>query len=387
MRFAKLIGAPALLATLALLVPGGPLRTQGLPPRPRLDPGRDTNSADSYYGYGLHILSTDPVKAEAAFIWATRLDPGSAASWYGRWAAAVMSLPSLSYEDYLYGSSRDTDRFEGVDSLKTHAEAIDPLLHEGLDYVVLERFFGERELTDYIFGHPDIGGWIAYSHGDAETALDRYARAIKRWPYAYFLHWERGRAFLLRMAYDSALAEMRIYRDSLRSKNEHELWRVIWSHEMTDYAIGRVEELRGHADAARQEYDTALVENLGFAPAHVALARMAVAHADTATALTEYEAATQVAEPVACYAYGVLLWATRHGANAAVQFGRAIAADSDYAPPYLPLALLEESAGDDSVAVLLYRHFIARAPQTYARMVAIARQHLDSLTAKGSAPR
>jgi Tfp pilus assembly protein PilF len=80
------------------------------------------------------------------------------------------------------------------------------------------------------------------------------------------------------------------------------------------------------------------------------------------------------------------LWASRRVADAATQFGRAIQADSDYAPPYLSLAYLVEASGDDSAAADLYRQFLARAPQALAPQLSTARQHLAAIEARKGAP-
>jgi len=368
---------------------------QGLPPRPHLDAGRDSNSAAAYYDYGMSLLKSDPVKAEQAMIWATRLDPAHADAWYGRWVAHVLSLPAAALESYLDVTTKkspgqDSAR-RAIDALRVKAEGLNPLLREASDRLFIERWIRDQmppgvDVTDVnldTFGRPDLGGWLAMSDGDFRVAERDYEAAIKEYPHAYGLHFDRARAFVLQLALDSALREVRIYRDSARNGNETKRWWYIRTNEMTDYTIGRLEELKGNLPAARQEYDTALIENLGFVPAHVALARLAVAGYDTAEALREYEAAAQVPDPPICYLYGILLWAHHQGADAVLQFRRAIAADSDYVPPYLPLAILEEGGGEDSVAALLYRRFIGGSPKTFAPQVAIAQHRLDALLARG----
>jgi hypothetical protein len=95
--------------------------------------------------------------------------------------------------------------------------------------------------------------------------------------------------------------------------------------------------------------------------------------------------ATQVPDPAQCYQYGVLLWASRRAADAAVQFRRAIASDSNYAPPYISLAYLTEASGDDSAAIVLYRRFIAGASATMTGPLGTAHQHLNALLSRTGA--
>lgn len=373
-------------ASLGLLLLAGALSAQAVPRVP-LRPGVDTNDARSYYGEGLSSLRDDPVRADRAFYWATRIDPALAEAWYGRWVAKVLSLPALSLVNYVGGTRvwAHDSALHVVDSLKIRAEALNPLIHEGLDVLILQRAvknLGGEDLDQYVFGNPGLAGWLYYTRGDYTRSIDSYAHAIRMFPKDAYLHWQRGRAFLLRLRYDSALAEMRLYRGSLTKEHEKSRGMFWASNEETDLAIGRAAELSGDLATARQEYDTALIENLGYAPAHVALARLAVARGDTTEALREYDLGTQVPDAPTCYAYGVLLWASRRPADAVTHFQRAIAADSDFAPPYLPLAYIEEGSGDDSLATLHYSLFILKASSTLTQQLATARQHLDALEAK-----
>lgn len=356
-------------------------------PRPSLGAGHDTNSAVTYYVFGVAQINHDPLKASQGFYWATRINPNLAEAWYGLWAASILSLPDLKFLAYVEGTNSDVKDSiaHQVDSLRDRADYLNPLLHHQLDELILQRLAGGDNLDQYIFGHPDFGAWLAYSRGDFQTAVDRFQRAIRQFPREPGLHWDRAKAFLLGLKYDSALAEMHAYRDAIKARQDKKTWVFLDPHEQSDYAIGRVEELRGNLDQAKQEYEAALIENLGYVPAHVALARLAVARRDTADALKELDLATQTQDADRCYTYGVLLWANRQPREAAAQFTRAIAADSDYAPPYLPLGYLIEASGDDSAAAALYRQFIARASQDLEPQLTTARQHLAAIEARKGA--
>ncbi|HEX4562071.1 MAG TPA: tetratricopeptide repeat protein [Gemmatimonadales bacterium] len=361
----------------------GTLKAQAVP-RPKLAASQDSNSAFSYFMYGMSNINQAPLKATQGFYWATRLDPGNADAWYGLWVASILSFPDLTFASYIggAGSHAKDSVLHAVDSLRDHADYLNPLLHHSLDERIIERIAGGENLNAYIFGNPDFAARLAFARGDFPTAVARYERAIKQFPKETGLRWERGRAFIMMGQYDSALAEMHAWRDSLRARQETHTEVFLEPHEQADYAIGRVEELKGSLDSARREFENALVQDLTYLPAQFALARLALTRHDTTAALRELEQATQVTEADRCYTYGVLLWASRKPGEAAVQFTRAIAADSDYAPPYISLAYLVEASGDDSLAAVLYRNFIARAPKVLAPQLQTARQHLAAIEAK-----
>src|SRR6266853_300071 len=62
------------------------------PKRPKLDAGRDTNSAGAYHQHGMLQLAKRPQVAADAFYWAARLEPSIAEPWYGRWCALLLAM-------------------------------------------------------------------------------------------------------------------------------------------------------------------------------------------------------------------------------------------------------------------------------------------------------
>ena len=125
-----------------LLLVTGTLSAQAVP-RPPLKTGQDTNSAIAYYSYALPLLERDPVKAAQGFYWATRLNPDLPEPWYGLWAASVLSLPDLKFNEYEVGARTEAQdsALHAVDSLVNRADYLNPLLHHGLDELVLRRWF------------------------------------------------------------------------------------------------------------------------------------------------------------------------------------------------------------------------------------------------------
>ena len=359
-----------------------------VPPRPPLAANQDTNDANAYYLLGVSQLQNHPKRASDAFFWATRLNPALAEAWYGRWAALLLNQDEEVLTDYLLQTTRlkAWAAMHEVDSLRTKALLREPLLFLRLDAVVIKEWVRRAGVgEEALYGNDDLSirGWVAYSEGRFQDAERLYTQALQKRPKWYFLHLERGRAFLLHLQFDSALREMRMYADAdstNRGGDDDPVWSAD-SREMTRYTIGRIDEAKGNLPAARDIYTEILTANLGFYPAHTALARVALAQGDSAAALKEYELATLEADAPTCYDFGVLLLRSNRRVDAVTQFRRAIAADSDYAPPYITLAYLEETGGSAPVAAELYRQFIARAPRTLAPQVAAARARLAALPA------
>jgi hypothetical protein len=379
----SLAGAGAVLALQTAL------GAQQPPKRPTMEADRDSNSGAAYYYYGLSQLQSNPSRAADAFYWATRLEPGMAEPWYGRWAALLLQQSTRTLGDYLTGESyiAKSAPIQRIDSLRYQALIREPLLYWRLDAVLLDQWLskvtqGEVTLAELSsdFG-PEMAAWWAYGRGRFVEALKQYAIAVARHPKWYGLRAQRARTFLPILQYDSAAAA---YGDLLaleRSAEEERLVHVYESKEVIHYTIGRIHEQQGDLAGARDAYGRALVENLAFYPAHAALARVALRTGDTTAAVHEYDQAQVVhpEDPGLEYDYGVLLFALKRYDEAAQQLQRAVDHDPDYARPYLPLAYLRENEGKDSVAIAYYRRFIAIAPASLAPQVQQARQRLGEL--------
>lgn len=359
------------------------------PKRPKLDAGRDTNSAGAYYQYGMQHLSDRSDKAADAFYWAARLEPAVADPWYGRWAALLLALQHRDLFAVIDEDSRFSKDVSRIDSLRYEALLREPLIYTKLDALLARDFFQaiseatEGEVTEVdlaMVPDPGLKAWLAYGSGRFGEAVKQYAIAIARKPKAHGLHAGRARAFIPLLAYDSAAAEFEAER-KVEQSGESTLVRVYNSREMLEYSIGRVRETQGKTADARDAFGQALVENLAFYPGHTALARLALAASDTATALKEYDQAVQLAPNRADirYAYGALLLTRRQFDDAAEQFRLAVEAEPYYVRPYFPLAYIREGQGKDSLAIAYYERFIALAPAALARQVDDAKQRLNDV--------
>jgi tetratricopeptide (TPR) repeat protein len=388
----RMVRVVALACTVTLAVAaslGGQGSKAKEPKRPKLDSGRDTNSAASYYQYGMQHLSDRSEKAADAFYWAARLEPSGAEPWYGRWAALLLALQHRDMFAVIDEDSRFSKDVSRIDSLRYEALLREPLIYTKLDAVLARDFFQaiseatEGEVTEVdlaMVPDPALKGWLAYGSGRFAEAVKQYGVAIAHKPKAHGLHAGRARAFIPLLAYDSAAAEFEGER-MIEQSGESTLVRVYNSREMLEYSIGRVREIQGKTAAARDAYGQALVENLAFYPGHTALARLALAANDTATALKEYDQAVQLAPNRADmrYVYGALLLSRRQFDEAAEQFRLAVEAEPYYVKPYFPLAYIREGQGKDSLAIAYYERFIALAPATLARQVDDAKQRLNDV--------
>jgi Tfp pilus assembly protein PilF len=360
------------------------------PKRPKLDAGRDTNSAAAYYQWGIQHLTDRPDKAADAFYWAARLEPSGAEPWYGRWAALLLTRQHRDMFALVSEDSRNLKENAKIDSLKYEALMREPLIFTKLDAVLARDFFqaisqatdGEVNEVDLaMVPDPALKGWLAYGSGRFDEAVKQYAIAIARKPKEYGLHAGRARAFIPLLQYDSAAAEFDAERRVEQQREESTLVRVYNSKEMLQFSIGRVRETQDRKAAAQEAYSQALVENLGFYPAHMALGRMALASNDTTAAMKEYELAAQLAPTRADvhYVYGVLLMTRRSFDEAAEQFRLAVEADPYFVKPYVPLAYIREGQGKDSLAIAYYTRFIALAPAALSKQVEDARRRLKDV--------
>jgi len=374
------------LAACALLPRLGAAQTAPERHRPPLPAGQDTNSAGAYYAYGMDQLRQSPARAADAFYWATRIEPALPEPWLGLSAALSLAQPTRALGDYLIGAAyvAKDRQFQHIDSLRYQALIRNPLMYLPLDAVLLEEWFsrvtrGELTIQELSseFG-PEMAAWWAYSRGRFNDAIRQYSIAVKRHPKWYGLRADRARAYLPLMQYDSAVAAYNELLGLQQQAEEERLVHVYNSKELVHFTIGRIREAQGDYSAARESYGRSLTENLGFYPAHLALARLDLATGDSTAAQAEFDQTIQIdsRDAVAHYEYGVLLFMLKRYEAATEQFQQAVDDEPYFAKPYFPLAYLRESEGKDSVAIATYRRFIQIAPASLAGQVELARRRL-----------
>ncbi len=117
------------------------------PKRPKLDAGRDTNSAGAYHQHGMLHLGKRPQVAADAFYWAARLDPSVAEPWYGRWCALLLAMQRRDMFALMNDDSRYSKEVTSIDSLRYEALLREPLIYTKLDAVLVRDFFSAVSLA------------------------------------------------------------------------------------------------------------------------------------------------------------------------------------------------------------------------------------------------
>ena len=371
------------LGSLAAISPLSAQKKGSVPKRPKLQFTADTNDAAAYYQLGSQMLDRDPRLAADAFYWTTRLSPTSAEAFYGLRTARHLSdmwrLKRYMEDDRKTIESRDVQQ---IDSLLARALMLNPFLYRKFDQLMFRRYVhhainssspgSDRPMAtevDYWIdswlrrGGPETRAWVAYGDGRFPAALRGYAEAMKVTKRHAYLRTERGRIFFLTGNPDSALAELRLALDELRSKDNKELVRLYDSKAMLEHSIAKIHEARGDVTAAREAYQRALEEDLAFYPAHSQLAALAFQAGDTATGLSEMELAVQIngEDPGLRLVYGYILLLTRRYADAETQLKKAIEVEPYFSNLYHVLGQVYEAQKNGAAAIAQYEQYLQRA--------------------------
>lgn len=357
---------PLLVLLLALsFLAAAPRHAVAQPARPSLSRDADPNDWEAYYDVGVGELGKRPGTCAAAFYWASRLRPDRAEPLYGRWIAFWASDFGR-YERWLDDDERVLRDPEvlAADSLRLLALRRNPFVHQGLVVFLHDHLRGRWRDNDI------TRTWIHYAQGNLPLAIAGFGRAIDREPVKYgYLRYERASAFVNTARYDSAAAELDALLAQLRASDEKQLVSEYASKELLEYARGLLNVEQRNPAAARTAFARALTENPGFAPAHAALGKLALAARDTAAALLEYDQAVDVApdDVVLRLGRGRALAAAGRAAEAAAEARRVIALNPDWAEPYMVLAGALQQAGDAAGAKGAYAEFLSHSPRNEPR--------------------
>jgi len=380
----------------ALLVPAARAGDAQNPPRlddpatyrrPKLSSAADPNDWEGYFDYGVEQLRRDPRKAEAAFYWASRIDPSRAEPLYGRWVAYWMRRPAW-FEEYVKGDPKllAAPAVVEVDSLYLRALGRNPLMPRTLTVLVYDqlpgRWSGDRFTTAI----------LDYSRGQYADAVAAFGRLVRDDPAGnYRVRYYRALGFTAMQRFDSASGEITALLEEMRRRDEKQLTYSYQSKELIEYALGLLQLASGDRAAARAAFQRALVENLAFYPAHAALGEMALASRDNKAALDEYGLAVELggSDGVERYQYGSALAAAGRPEEAELQLRKGIELEPLFAPPYFTLGTVLEARRLPRQALAAYRDYVQRAPslaplapRAQARMAALNGPKADS----GGAP-
>ena len=333
-------------------------------PRPALPDSEDVNDAIAYYKLGILVRDSAQGLADRAFSWAIRLEPYFPQAYYARWELLSRDWPWRLFPDSTVHHRGDAAT-RAADSLLFRAISYDPFVNEPLNFRRLTPYFsvpGRRQRD------PFINGAEAYARGDYRKALDLWAQALRKESRALGLHIPRAYAWVRIGGPDSAVAELSAVVDRLETIERDSLIAPYIPKERFYYAIGTLRARQNDVAAARDAYQQALAENLGFYMVHARLAGIALTLSDTASALSSMETALLI-EPNDLFVrafYGGLLAETPRLEDAKRELEKVVRADSDYALPHLYLGRAYERSGDTATARRFFTAYLARAPRSAA---------------------
>ncbi len=375
------------------------------PSRPALAPDADTCDATAYYRYGVAELERHPDRAAAAFYWAQRLAPNTAATYYAHRVALLMRDRRL-LRRYLEGDPRAlrSAEVQRIDSLLARAFVLDPFFRPDLEEGLVMAYFRDKvraalhglgpvtpdaDIDEFVrrelgSADPDVRASLALGRGQYELAAVLLARAIRGRLEDPGLRIQRARALYFAGALDSAQAELETALVLARRSDAKTMRYSYESKALWEFELGRLGELQRSDSAAREAYQRALVEDLSFYPAHVRLAYVAVRAADTATAVAELESAIEIKEDdySARLALGIVLGARHEVEAAARHLRRAVEVEPWVAQPHFVLGDVLALAGERGGAAAEYRRGIALAARNDPA-VALARERLAGLEMPG----
>lgn len=379
------------------------------PPRPKLDPGADTNSAAAYYAKGVEWLARNPRRAADAFQWATLLDPNDGTAFYGRWAAGLLSRPRLlmGFFEAIPAVLRSAE-YRVNDSLLWHGESLDPFFFHALEEVVYTGYITEfyRRQNPRLMGAdlqfaiaqylrtdagPYMRSMVAYTYRNFPRALDQLGLTLRTSKLKTGLHWTRALVHHHMGQLDSAAAELRAELEQQRQRDTTEEVIFYQSKALLELSLGRILESQGNLQGAYEAYLRSAAEDLGFAPAHIHLAILALQRGDTATAVSEVNLATDVQsdDPGLLVKASVLLISTGQLRESIPHLLRARDLNPYYATPHFLLARLHDVSGMPAAAAEHYQAFLAHAAQTDTRIAGVRDRlaALQSDTAAAGRPR
>ena len=332
------------------------------PERPRLPAVADTNDPTAYYQRGAATIGYRADTAAAAFYWAARLDPWRADAHYARSVALMRTLWAPHRRTHIFVPTRRlrANEIRIIDSLNHLAYDLNPFIDRDFDYLL------GPPVGAYVCGRVRdamSAGLCFMRLGDFGKSVEKLSAALIKDPKHISLHYLRAHAYFQLGAYDSAATDLGVLADSLGNRQEKELTAFYVSRATIYYAQGMAYMQLDDTAAARQSYERALVEDLGFHMASVRLAGRALSMADTAAALRHMAHAVGVSPTDAPlrYYYGLILDHDGQPREAEEQYRQAIEINPHFAPPYMHLGRLLERH-DLGSAVASYETFLQRSP-------------------------
>ena len=352
---------------------------QDPPLPPKLDGGVDPHNWQSYFDYGVAVINRSPSKADAAFYWASRMDPTRAEPIYGSWVAFWQNNIS-EFEDYVLDNKRvlSEPKVIASDSIRYRAYERNPLVNQALLTVLLQQLRGGWATEAY------ARGWLQYTNRYYPEAIKDLNAALAKDDAPLTVRYAIALVYSQMGRYDSAQAQVEQMLALVKQQNAKGSTRVYESNEMLEYTLGLIHAARGQNAAAREAQGRALQENLAFAPAHAALGQLAAARGDTGVAASEFGTAVQLTpkDGAMQFWYGSALIEARRGSEAVEHLRLATQLEPYYAQPYLALGAACEMVKDTPGAISAYSEFVKRAPRDSAQQIETAKDRITKLGGK-----
>lgn len=371
---------PACLILLLLAPPvcaQKPLADASTIRRPRLEAGADTNSWLTYYNYGVARLRHSPDDAEAAFVWAERIDPTRAEPLYGRWVV-YWRRSQRAFEKFLKDTSSyiESSRIVQVESLRVRALQRNPFAPPVLVIALYERLSGWAWSMDEL-----TEGLRDYSAGNYEGAAAHFASYVAADSQNYMARYYVALSLIASHQYERAASQIAVLLAEKGRRASTHLTHLYQSQELLLYGLAVLRLMVADTAAARESLGQALTENLAFHPAHALLGDIALAHGDSAQAVAEYAQAVELGpeDGILHYRYARLLGDVGRLPEAESELRRAIALEPYFAPSYLGLALVLDTRGDRSEALEQYRHYLERTYRNDPR-IPMAQERIQALS-------
>lgn len=374
---------------LSLALGSVPIQAQSdpyvVPKRPKLAATADTNSAPDYYWHGMSVLTRRPDEAAAAFYWASRIDPNSADAVYGRHAALLLAQPYNRLNSYMM--NRHDDRLRSIDSLAYAALMRNPWVNRRVDGAVFKEWIGEDEGVRvprfYRDEHPELGAWMYYLEGKFDLSAEQYVVAFTKYPNNHLLRFRRAAPLLALGQVDSAVTSVREALTAFRQSPVDSLNYGYVGYPFLEYSLGILLAAQKNTDSAQAAYERALLDDVTFAPAHLALGRLRLSLADTSGALREMNAAVTLTpnDPVLLYEVSILSLAGAQPDSVLTYLRRATTAEPFYLQPHFALARLYDLSGFKEEAIQEYRTILQLAPRTMTAETTAVRGRLTALGA------
>jgi tetratricopeptide (TPR) repeat protein len=366
-----------LRSILLAAVVAAPLAAQERPALPR---NADPNDWESYFDLGERAFPDRPNQANAAFVWAARLDPTRAEPLAARWATFYAADQGL-WINYL-NDEPETLRREAVIANEDHmwlAFVRNPFVHRGLEVALLARL-GRRLLWDRA-----TDAFMEYGRGEFDDAAREFGRLVRGNPERnYRLRHYRALSFVGGGQLDSAVVEIEALLATLRERESREVGRRYESKAAWENALGMVHEARRDTAQARRAFERSLVEDLSWFPARMGLARLEMRAGNAAAAAEQLAQAVELSprDGVVRLEYGNALAAARRNDEALAQYQAALELEPYWAEAYFRVARAHDVLGQTARAAPLYRQYLERAPRSQSQGIQMVARRLAEIEAR-----